>query len=713
MPRMRILTAGEQESFDKPPLFDHRERKKFFEFPKALLDMAKSVRNAEHQVGFLVSCGYFRATRRFFAPADFEPRDVAYVANQLGNDVTSCAVYPDRTRQRHQQRILEFSGFMPFDAEVEATLAIEIATMARMHLKPRLIFDRCVDFLIQHRMLVPKAGTLLKLIRSGLQARKAELVALMDAHLTEKAQELLDELFSAPENHNRNRLTLLKKLSQSTKPTRIKESIADFETLAMLHAQLEGTLSILDLGSAGIRYYAGSVLKSKMFQLQQRSEADRYIHAAAFVAHQFFRMQDNLVDLWLSVMASFQTTAAREHKERLLDNRKDQQTQLRSVVDDLDASVFGLIREIRKLANADSLSDAQKVAAIQTLLDRGQTGAFERLKADLEIAGQDRSWHDVLQAHSLRLQNRLSPILRALAFEPNERAMTLNAAINHFKATDGNIGDRAPCDFLAADERATLTREDGTFRPSLYKVLLFQHVTGAIKSGDLNLAQSYKHRPMEAYLTDRQRWEQEKSHLLERAGLAEFADPAPILAKLDDALCTQYRATNDRAVDNPYLKVRADGVFHVATPAQDTSEADPLGELFPERHDVPLAQVLETINNHCGMLKAFEHWQQTHIRQTASHPALLAGIMGLGCGIGVRKMARISSRVTESELEHTVNWRFSLENIRAANDAVLKAMDTMELPNLYRREAETLHTASDGQKFEVRGDSLLASRSFK
>lgn len=87
--------------------------------------------------------------------------------------------------------------------------------------------------------------------------------------------------------------------------------------------------------------------------------------------------------------------------------------------------------------------------------------------------------------------------------------------------------------------------------------------------------------------------------------------------------------------------------------------------------------------------------------------------MGLGCGIGVRKMERISSRMTESELEHTVNWRFSLENIRAANDQVVKAMDGMELPNLYRRETDQLHTASDGQKFEVRGESLHAGRSFK
>ena len=272
MPRMRILTASEQEAFDKPPRFDHRERKKFFEFPKALLDRAKTMHSRGHRIGFLVSCGYFRATRRFYAAADFEARDITYVANQLGERDAPAAVYPHRTRQRHQRRILEFYGFAPFDRDAEAALAVEITTMARTHLKPRLVFDRCVDFLMQHRVLVPRAGVLLELIRSGLQTRKTELVTLMNTHLADEARDLLDDLFAAADDRNRYRLTLLKKLSQSTKPTRIKEGIADFETLEALHGQLEGILSILDLGVAGIRYYAGSVMKSRMFQLQQRSE---------------------------------------------------------------------------------------------------------------------------------------------------------------------------------------------------------------------------------------------------------------------------------------------------------------------------------------------------------------------------------------------------------------------------------------------------------
>ena len=626
MPRMRILSTSEQNLFNKPPLFDHRDRKKYFEASNSLLDRASGISNPHHRVGFLVSCGYFRATRRFFVPADFAPRDITFVARQLGLDVPAPLSYSNRTRQRHQQRILNIYGFSPFDRKSEADLAKEIATMARTHLKPRLSFDRCVYFLIQRRVQVPRSGVLLELIRSGLQARKVELIEQMDAYLADDARTLLDGLFTTEGDQNRYRLTLLKKLSQSTKPTKIKEAVADYETLTALHDKLGSILVALDLGVAGIRYYAGSVLRSEMFQIRRRAESDRYIHAAAFVAHQFYRTQDNLLDLWLSVMASFQAKATRKHNERLLEGRKKQQDQLKAVVNDLDVSVFGVLRDIRSVTEANEMSDTQKVEAIRSLLDQGRSGAFERLKDDLITTGKDGGWFDVLETESLRLQNRLSPILRVIRFDWNTAAASLIAAIDHFKIHDGAIGLGAPMDFLDAEERAALNRADGTFRTSLYKVFLFQHVTAAIKSGHLNLSQSYKYRPMDAYLIAPERWEQEKQGLLECAGLAEFADPEPVLKTLNDALALQYQRTNANAPANMHLKVRADGVFHVTTPAARSDHANSASELFPQRHDVPLAQVLETINNHCGMLGALKHWQQTHIRQAVSRPALLAGI---------------------------------------------------------------------------------------
>ena len=54
MPRMRILTANEQELFDRPPLFNHCDRKRFFDLPKGLLDIADSLRTPSGQIDWFL-----------------------------------------------------------------------------------------------------------------------------------------------------------------------------------------------------------------------------------------------------------------------------------------------------------------------------------------------------------------------------------------------------------------------------------------------------------------------------------------------------------------------------------------------------------------------------------------------------------------------------------------------------------------------------------
>jgi len=160
MARMRILTTSQQDAFDKPHLFDHRERKQFLTLPKGLMDIAQGMRTPDSQIGFLLMCGYFKATERFYQPQNFRDRDIAAATRQLNlsDSAFDPTQYTETTRLRHQRQILDFHGFLPFDQSAGDALATEIATRARMHLKPRLIFDLCVDFLIQHRMQVPSAG---------------------------------------------------------------------------------------------------------------------------------------------------------------------------------------------------------------------------------------------------------------------------------------------------------------------------------------------------------------------------------------------------------------------------------------------------------------------------------------------------------------------------------------------------------------------------
>src|ERR1700694_2130455 len=76
MPRMKILNSVEREVFDFPPIFNSVERKRCFDFPAPLQDIATSLRTASNQLVFLLSCGYFKATKRFYPVPTFHRRDL-------------------------------------------------------------------------------------------------------------------------------------------------------------------------------------------------------------------------------------------------------------------------------------------------------------------------------------------------------------------------------------------------------------------------------------------------------------------------------------------------------------------------------------------------------------------------------------------------------------------------------------------------------------
>ena len=161
------------------------------------------------------------------------------------------------------------------------------------------------------------------------------------------------------------------------------------------------------------------------------------------------------------------------------------------------------------------------------------------------------------------------------------------------------------------------------------------------------------------------------------------------------------------------MKPNKDDTLTISTPKVDDADAAPLQTFFPERDYISLLEVISTVNRYSGFLDEFQHWQQRYHRPKPPQKTFYAGIIGLGCGIGTRKIARISRQISEPELENTVNWYFSPDATQAANDKVLNLMDRMELPNRYRRSQEVLHTSSDGQKFEVKVESLNANHPFK
>lgn len=711
MPRMKILSDAEQMLFDRPPQLSSAERRRAFELPVTVSSAAHEVQSVPAKIGFLISAGYFRSARRFFLAADFHERDIAYAAGRLGIAASGFdyAAYSARTRQRHRLQILELSGFRPFDHDAAQLLETELEVMARSHSGPGQIFWRAVDWLVSRRIEIPTSFRLTEAVSQAVQQRGRVIAKLIAQAMTSETRLLLDSMLLRDEtdvSQSPYRLTLLKRLSQSTRPTKIRERLVDLGVMKELYAKVAPILSVLNLGSEGIRYFAGSVARMRTTNMRRRADDDIHVHLVAFIAHQYYRLHDNLVDVLLTSVQTFENATLREHRDWCFDERKRHEHATESLLDDLDASVFQVLRQIREAISNDLLSDQEKVARIGLLVRPEQIAETKsrELRASLVNDAADDHYFDILEARSVRLQNQVGGILKAITFQATSNIADLEAAIARFVATDGILDRTAPAAFLTGDERAAVWK-DGKFRISLYKALLFRHVAGAIKSGSLNLEQSHKRRPLESYLIDRNRWLAEREQLLDRAGMTGFKDPAPVLEELDAALQTRFEDTNRAIAErlNPHFKMLTGKAFRVSTPKQDEEESEPLRHFFPERHYVPLAEILATVNLHTGFATELRHLRQTHVR-AVSEKILFAGVIGLGCAIGSAKMAQISTSLSAAELDSAINWRFSPENLWAANNRITSFMAAMGLPNIYRRSENEIHTASDGQKFEVRAD---------
>jgi hypothetical protein len=488
MPRMNVISRSEQDAFDAPPVFNSAERKQFFDFPSSLLESALHLQSLTNRIGFLLSCGYFKACKRFFRPQDYHQRDIEFVARRIGLRPEEFVAhdYVARSRRRHEKLVLDFYGYRRFDEDAARFIKAEIDSMICAQLKPKLIFWRCVDLLPREHIQLPGYSQLSELILAALNQRKRDLAAVIDRELNTEARTLLDGLFEqeGADKYARYKLTLLKKLSQSTKPTKIKERADDLAYIAELYNSVSPVLPVLNLGHEGIRYFANSVIKADVFQLNQRGDEDRYIHVTAFIAHQYYRLQDNLVDTLLSAVNSFQNGAKRDHKDWCYEQRKDQLGTLKTLITSLDENVFGVLRQIREITLDKQADDTGKVVRICGLLDAHNDNIpraeqqWQAMAQGLENEAGDKRYYDILEERSLRLQNRVSPIIRALSFDGESGTAPILEAIAYFKDKDGAIGKNAPLAFLEPVERAAVT-QNGGFRPSLYKAFFFIHVAGA------------------------------------------------------------------------------------------------------------------------------------------------------------------------------------------------------------------------------------------
>lgn len=322
--------------------------------------------------------------------------------------------------------------------------------------------------------------------------------------------------------------------------------------------------------------------------------ADR-LYLIGFILHQYYEWTDALVDTLLQSVSHFFSQCESRLKEQYYGEREES-GRLTQQMTDRSREHLKALAAIRQVVKKSDLDLPQKLGQIEQLIDQylpsdqdwqdGQQALDELEQMNDRYHRQD-AYYEWLGKNSVRLQphrrtGKVTDLLRLLVVDQTTSQKDLVLALRYF-GEHNELGRATPTGFLPLAQQEKILDAKGYLRVSLYKVLLFQQVALAIKSGRLNFMHSYRYRAFERYLIPLDRWTNERIILLERANLIEFADGPQVLATLMDQLREQFIQTNERihSGENAHVTLKKDNKLSVETPktAQDTL-IQPY-ELFP------------------------------------------------------------------------------------------------------------------------------------
>jgi TnpA family transposase len=263
--------------------------------------------------------------------------------------------------------------------------------------------------------------------------------------------------------------------------------------------------------------------------------------------------------------------------------------------------------------------------------------------------------------------------------------------------------------YLYAQEPAGQKR----LRPDRYEFLVYLLLRRRLESGDIFCRDSIRFRSFEDDLLDDQRW-QAKDTLIADTGLPLLQQPIQEqLAGLAQHLEHRLAEVNQRIAsgDNVHVQRTRRG-RQLRWTVQYPRESEAVNHAFFDAlSQVDITSVLHFVHRHCQFLDAFDHVLGRYVKQEADDRVLIACLIAWATNMGLGRMGAISD-LSYQTLAATSESFLRLETLGEANDRISNAIAALPIFRQYDL-GDTLHSSSDGQKFETRLPTINARYSPK
>jgi TnpA family transposase len=713
---------------DNPPNLSNDERDLYFNLSET---HKLIIEKLENKIGFILQLVYFKASHRFYKSTNFKDVDIAYAEAML--DVEDSKVkenYPNRSKTRHREVILNSLGIISY-SETSTIFQSDLTNLANKHVDPEILIKELTFKAKNRKSELPSNYQLAKKINSQLVNTEKKLMLSFNAAFNQTLNpELSDKFASFLEpivqsdgtDSNRPMLTKYKKIIQSYKPRKLSESLKDFLLFKQLYLVISPIIKSLMISEEVIQHYAIWIVKAKIFQINQKENEKINFYLACFVCHYYLLRQDALTSSIIKGVSEYLNCIKREQKVVSVEAQQiygKLTTSLKLSRDTLKE----YLEQVAKIAQSNLSQAELKIEIIlEVLQDLHDLEKNKETEAEInDYLNQANAIKEaideytLLEKYSVKIQNRAVNVIPHLVFSEHTSNTQLLSAVNYFKDKQNAIDHRAPTSFLSESEIDKLYDETNKFKVSLYKSLLITKFIEAVKSGVINLKESYKYSTLQKYLIPKNEWNLNKSDYIKKAELGDFDDIKEILKSLTKKLSFQYRNTNDNMINgtNKFISFDKDGRPIVRTPAVVKIETSKISDIFKEVKYVSVLDVLNQVNHNVNFIEAFKHHSVAATKVKPSSEIFYAALIGIGCNIGIHKLAGTAKGISLSKVENVANWYINKEGLYRANQKMIKAIDALDLPNKLCSDPNIRHGSSDGMQVKIKVESLNSNQSYK
>jgi len=623
---------------------------RYFLLDEADLSFISERRGEQNRLGFALLITVARFLGTFLSDLSLIPRNVqVFVANQLSiTDIKVLGGYAQRetTRWEHMALIRSQYGYHDFGSPPWSfRLSRRLYSRAWIsNERPSLMFDFATAWLIQHKVLLPGATTLTRLISEIRERATNRLWQRLSSLPSDEMKNKLDQLLEIPEGQRNSQFDRFRKGPVTISGPAFNEAVERYKELEAFGMQ---GLDFTNVPPARLKNLARHAGMMSMYKVARMADDKRTGVLVAFVK----TFESMALDDALDVLDLLITNIAGKAK------KIGQKKRLRSLKD-LDQSALALAEICAIILNEETKDGCLRETIFSRISKEDLTKSILTVH-DLARPSDESFQKEMVEQYG-RVRRFLPKLLNDISFKAAAAGQTTLDALNYL-AKDGikrtQYLDNPPLDIVSGPWKRLVFDQDGRVTRRGYMLCLLDKLQDALRRRDVYVEQSDRWGDPRAKLLRGAEWQAKRVQVCRSLG--HPIKPQEAITGLVRQLDATYKrvaanfddnaaVTLDLKGKNPSLTIT--NLEKLEEPKTLTRLSERVISLLPA---VDLTELLLEIHAHTGFADEFTHVSEANARAEDLTVSLSAVLLAEACNIGLEPLVK---HQVPALTRHRLSW---------------------------------------------------------